>query len=181
MLRVIAGKYRGRKIDQPDSNVTRPTTDRTKEAVFSMLQFEIPDSIFLDLYSGSGSIAIEASSRGAMKVIAVENDFSAINVIRGNVDRLKINNISIVKSNVDSFLERMKGTKFDFIYIDPPYDENLYNNTLNLIKINRILNSEGLVIVETSKPNEMELPNGFVIRKKKKYGKTWIIVIGNNI
>ncbi|NQZ66040.1 MAG: 16S rRNA (guanine(966)-N(2))-methyltransferase RsmD [Mycoplasmatales bacterium] len=181
MLRVIGGLHGGRKLKQPDLNITRPTTDRAKEAVFSMIQFKVSKSIFLDLYSGSGSIGIEASSRGAMKVISVEENSEAIKIIKENIETLKINNISVVKSRVNEFLKRMSGTKFDFIYMDPPYQKNQYNETIKIIKNLNLLKEQGLLIIETSRPEELEIPESFVVQKNKKYGKTSIIVIGNNI
>lgn len=181
MLRVIGGTHRGRKLDQPDLKITRPTTDRAKEAVFSMIQFKVKGSIFLDLFSGSGSIAIEAASRGAMKAIAVESDFGATKVIESNLEKLNINNVSVFRSKVDDYLSRMGGTKFDFIFMDPPYDGDQYNSCLELINNNSILKDTGWLIIETSRPKEIVVPKGMVIVKNKKYGKSSILVISNNI
>lgn len=181
MLRIIGGEHRGRKLQQPDLKITRPTTDRAKEATFSMIQFQVKGSIFLDLYSGSGSIAIEAASRGAIKVFAVEQDAKAIKVIKDNLEMLKINNVTVIKSKVETFLAGMGGTKFDFIYMDPPYNENLYNESLRLIQEFKLLKEQGLIIIETSRPNDITIPKGLVVQKTKKYGKSSILVIGNNI
>ena len=181
MLRIIGGEHGGRKLKQPDLKITRPTTDRAKEAVFSMIQFKVPGSIFLDLFSGSGSIAIEAASRGAMKVIAVEQDASAVKVIKENLGILKINNVQIIKSKVNSTISGMGGKKFDFIFMDPPYDEYIYSDTIKLIREKNILKDYGWLIIETSRPNEIILPDGFIIQKNKKYGKSSILVISNII
>lgn len=181
MLRVIGGKHGGRKLDQPDLKITRPTTDRAKEAVFSMIQFKVEGSIFLDLFSGSGSIAIEAASRGAMKVIAVEKNPAAISTIKSNLELLNISNVSVIKSDVNNYLSAASGTKFDFIFMDPPYDDNHYNSALELIKESDILKDTGWLIIETSKPKEIIIPKGFVLVKDKKYGKSSILVLSNNI
>ena len=182
MLRVIGGKHGGRKLEQPNLSITRPTTDRAKEAVFSMIQFRVPNSIFLDLFSGSGSIAIEASSRGAMKAIAVEKDQDAIKVIKTNLETLSIGNVDVIRSEVSSFLSSSKGKKFDFIFMDPPYDQiDLVNNSLDLIKKNELLKDGGWIILETSNANKVLIPKGLVKVKDRKYGKSSIIVLSNNI
>lgn len=181
MLRVIGGQHGGRKLEQPDLKITRPTTDRAKEAVFSMIQFKVEGSIFLDLFSGSGSIAIEAASRGAMKVIAVEKNPAAVSIIKSNLELLNINNVSVVRSEVDNYLKAASGTKFDFIFMDPPYDENHYNSALELIKESNILKDNGWLIIETSSPKDIVIPKGFVLIKDKKYGKSSILVLSNNI
>ena len=182
MLRVIAGIHGGRKLEQPDLNISRPTTDRVKEAFFSMIQFKIEKRIFLDLFSGSGSIAIEAVSRGAMKAIAVESNSKAAEVIQKNVESLKIENVDIVKTDVVEFVRRSKGKKFDFIYMDPPFDKiKLFNDTISAIKEAEILHETGLLVVETSKPDSLELPEGFIIQRTTKYGKNNIVFIANII
>lgn len=182
MLRVIAGKHGGRKLEQPDLKISRPTTDRVKEAFFSMIQFKIEQRIFLDLFSGSGSIAIEAVSRGAMKAIAVESNSKAAEVIQKNVESLKIENVDIVKTDAVEFVRRSKGKKFDFIYMDPPFDKiKLFNDTIGAIKEADILRDTGLLVVETSKPDSLELPEGFMVQRVAKYGKNNIVFIANII
>lgn len=182
MLRVIAGKYGGRKLEQPVLSITRPTTDRLKEAFFSMVQFKIEKTIFLDLFSGSGSIAIEAVSRGAMKAIAVDTNQRAVNVIKDNLETLKINNIDAVRSEAVEYVKRAKGMKFDFIYMDPPFKETqLFNDTIAEIQKSNLLKDTGLLVVETSEPRALEIPEGFVIQRTKKYGKSSIVLIANNL
>ncbi|MCK5867318.1 MAG: 16S rRNA (guanine(966)-N(2))-methyltransferase RsmD [Mycoplasmataceae bacterium] len=181
MLRVIAGKYGGRLLKQPELKITRATTDRAKEAIFSSFQFKLSGSIFLDLFSGSGSIAIEAVSRGAMKSIAIESNEKAISIIKKNLGTLKINNVSVVRTLVESYINSSKGMKFDFIYMDPPYNSNNYNSLIQLIKDKEILTQEGYLLIETSKPWEISIPEGFVKMKTRKYGKSSIVIITNNI
>ena len=182
MLRVISGKYRGRQLEQPAFSISRPTSDRTKEAVFSMIQFDLENSIVLDLFSGSGALSIEAVSRGAMKAFSIESNGDAIKVMNNNIKKLEINNINVIKADVLSHLKRLSGTKFDFIFMDPPYlNIELYNETLELINELNILKNSGLIIMETSKPREIKIPEGLVIQKQKKYGKAHIVVMANNI
>ncbi|WKX02716.1 16S rRNA (guanine(966)-N(2))-methyltransferase RsmD [Candidatus Mycoplasma mahonii] len=182
MLRVIAGSYKGRKLSQPDFGISRPTSDRTKEALFSMIQFEINRSIVLDLFSGSGAIAIEFASRGATKIIAIEKNNSAIEIINKNLSNMSINNVSVVKNDVTTYLPRLLGTKFDYIYMDPPYlDIKLYNKTLEDIVRLSLLKTNGIIILETSKPQLIKIPDNIAIQKTKKYGKTTILLLANNI
>ncbi len=182
MLRVIAGKNRGRHLEQPSFSISRPTSDRAKEAIFSMIQFEIEGSIVLDLFSGSGALGIEAASRGATKIISVENNSDAVKVINQNIKNLEIGNIQVNKNDVLNAIKNLKGTKFDFIFMDPPYrDIDLYNETLLLLAETGLLKTKGLIILETSNPREIKIPESFAMQKQKKYGKSTILVLANNI
>lgn len=182
MLRVIAGKYGKRQLIQPALEVARPTMDRVKEAIFSMLQFDLKGSIVLDLFSGSGQLAIEAVSREAIKAIAVEKNREAIKIINQNLQDLKIANIAVVQADVIDYLPRLNGTKFDFIFMDPPYkDIELYNKSLALIQSNNLLKGNGLIVLETSNPNQIVIPEGLTIQKQRKYGSSHIVLLANNI
>lgn len=182
MLRVIAGKYGKRMIEQPPLEITRPTMDRVKEAFFSMIQFDIPGSIVLDLFSGSGALAIESVSRGAIKAIAVDKNREAVKIIEKNISALGINNISVMQADVVEYLKRLNGSKFDFIFMDPPYkDLELYNSVLQGIYDNKLLKPQGLIILETSTPSQIKIPEGFTIQKQRKYGISNILLVANNI
>ncbi|TNK82019.1 16S rRNA (guanine(966)-N(2))-methyltransferase RsmD [Mycoplasmopsis pullorum] len=178
MLRIISGKYGGRKINQPSEQITRPTTDKVREAVFSSIHFNLEDSIVLDLFSGSGAWSIEAVSRGAMKAIAVEKNRSAFSIIKSNLELLKINNIDLYNEDANRFLDSKKGIEVDFIFMDAPYVEyELINTLLNKIKEYKTLKSNGVIIIETDNPDLISLPKDFIIQKQKKYGKIHILYI----
>lgn len=182
MLRVVAGKYRGRKLEQPPLNITRPTMDRVKESIFNMIQFDIKGAIVLDLFAGSGSLSIEAVSRDAMKAIAVDKSKEAINIINGNLESIGINNVSVVKADVISYVHSMRGAKFDFIFMDPPFaDFAIYKSTFEAILEAKILKDTGLIILETKDPQKIEIPEGFVIQKQRKYGISTVMMLANNI
>lgn len=182
MLRVISGKYGKRMIKQPPLEITRPTMDRVKEAFFSMIQFDIPGSIVLDLFSGSGALSIEAVSREAMKAIAVEKSRDAHRIIEENIKTLGISNISAINADVLEYLPRLSGSKFDFVFMDPPYKQlELYEKALKLIDELKLLKAHGLIILETSSPQEIKLPEGLTIQKQRKYGSTHIVLVANNI
>ncbi|WP_370629444.1 16S rRNA (guanine(966)-N(2))-methyltransferase RsmD [Mycoplasma sp. Ms02] len=177
-MRIIAGKYRSRAIEQPKTDKTRPTTDKVREAIFSSIQFDLQDSVFLDLFSGSGAFAIEAVSRGAMKAIAIEKDRDAFLTLSKNLKSLHVSNVDIHKIDALSYLSSSKGLKYDFIFMDAPFAEyDLINNCLNSIKTNQIVSKNGLVILETDNPEQIKLPSGMVVQKSKKYGKINVLFI----
>lgn len=182
MLRVVAGKHRGRKLEQPPLNITRPTMDRVKESIFNMIQFDIKGAIVLDLFAGSGSLSIESVSREAMKAIAVDQSKEAIDIINRNLETIGINNVSVIKADVLSYVHSMKGTKFDFIFMDPPFaDFAIYKATFEAILEANILKDTGLIILETKDPKKIEIPEGFVIQKQRKYGISTVMMLANNI
>jgi 16S rRNA (guanine966-N2)-methyltransferase len=182
MLRIIAGKYRKSLLDQPDIKITRSTTDRVRESIFNIIQYEIEESIVLDLFSGSGAMAIESISRGAMKAVCVDNSKDAINIINKNVEKLSIKNIDIFGQDAKNFLIAKKGTKYDFIFLDPPYKNIiLLNEILVLLAQESFLNKYGQIIIETQEDNfsEILIPEKLIIDKVKNYGKTMIIFLNN--
>ena len=182
MIRVIAGKYRNRKLKKPPREITRPTMDKVKESIFNMIQFDISGAIVLDLFSGSGSLAIEAASRGAMKVIAVDKSKEAISVINENIQTIDIKNIEVVTSDVIAYIKNAGGKKFDFIFIDPPFlDYDIYDKTFKVILNSKILKKYGLIILETKDPKKINIPEGLVIQKQKKYGISHVLLVANNI
>ncbi len=178
MIRIIAGKYGGRKINQPSLEITRPTIDRIREAIFSSIQFKIQDAIVLDLFSGSGAFSFEAVSRGAMKSIAVDNNRKVIEVIKNNRDLLSAKNVDVINGDAIKYTASKKGTKFNLIFIDPPYEMiDLYNEALREISSGGLLIENGYIIVETDNPESILIPNGYMIQKNKKYGKISILLI----
>lgn len=182
MLRVVAGKYRGRKLEQPPREITRPTMDRVKEAIFNMIQFDIEGSLVLDLFAGSGSLSIESVSRGAMKSIAVDKSPEAIKIITGNLETIGINNVSVVKADVIEYIQRMKGTKFDFIFMDPPFALfDIYEKVFNAILESDLLKDQSLIILETKNPAKIVIPEGLTIQKQRKYGISHVLMLGKNI
>ena len=161
-MRVIAGKFKGRKLLSPKNAEIRPTSDRMKEAIFSIIESRkyssnLNGKKFLDLFSGSGSIGIEALSRGAKAVYMVENDKYSLELINQNIDKLNLNKddkkkIIIKKTNV-FLLDSSNYPFFDFIYIDPPYEMKKYKDILSLIYEKKLLNINTLILFETGESN----------------------------
>ena len=168
-MRVVAGKYKRTKLDSPDSLKTRPTKDMVKEALFSSIYIE-SDSNFLDLFAGSGAIGIEAISRGAKKVVFNDNNFEACKIIKQNLAKIKEDG-DVYNLDYKECLKRLDKSKFDFIYIDPPYVFDEYRNVFKLLLEYELLSDKAIIIVEVKKDvNLDENIFDFSKYKEKKYG-----------
>lgn len=181
-MRVIAGTRRSLLLKTPDGNVTRPTTDRIKETLFNVLQTDVQDSIFVDLFSGSGAIGIEALSRGAKKAYFIEMNKEAISCIQDNIKFTKFTEQAVVlKQEVVSGLEFIK-EPVDIIFMDPPYDQLLEKTILDKLSKTNILKEDSMIIVEASLKTEFDYLEelGFVVLKEKKYKTNKHVFIGFN-
>ena len=170
-MRVITGSARGRNlITLPGEAITRPTTQSTKEALFSSIQFELEGKQVLDLFAGSGQLGIEALSRGARFCTFVENNRQAYKVIEQNIRHCKLEDVSsLVFSDAVSFLARRD--TFDIAFLDPPYHQGLIQDCLDKLALK--MNDDGVMICETAKTETLpESVNGWSISREKNYGKT---------
>ncbi len=171
-MRVIAGSRRSLPLKTLEGDATRPTADKYKETLFNCLQMDVPDSVFWDLFSGSGSIAIEALSRGARRAVLVENSKDAVAVIKQNIHFTKFENESeIIKSDVLSFLRRMSNIDADIIFLDPPYNKGLERQTIELLDTMNFTNEDVVIVVESSDEEDMSFvaDTKFRIYKTKNY------------
>ena len=165
-MRIIGGKYKGKRLKslpkREDTKLLRPTTDRVKESVFSILNNYLEGVKFLDLFAGTGNVGIEALSRGAAKVIFVENDKRFCKLIRENLKKLGVeeNKYEIICDDYVNALKRLakRGEKFDFIYADPPYEKGFYTRIVHMVKNLGLLDEDGLLMLEEPK-NEPFLPD----------------------
>jgi 16S rRNA (guanine966-N2)-methyltransferase len=164
IVRVIAGKYRSRRLKGPGSLPLRPTSDRLRETLFNILGPAVADSLFVDLYAGTGAIGIEAVSRGARQAILIESDPKAARVIRHNLAALGIvAGAEVIEADALAGLERIANRRVvaDFFFLDPPYEtteEHL--RALEFLDRSHLIAPQGLVIVEHA--SRMEVPNRFV-------------------
>ena len=176
-MRVITGKARGVQLKTPDGMLTRPTTDRVKEALFSIIQFDIPTSRVLDLFGGTGQLGIEALSRGAKSAVFVDHQENACKLIRENLRRTRLEaDGKVVRADYLDYLWRCR-EQFDIVFLDPPYAEVFLENALKCITEIDILQSGGIIVAE--RPLGKELPwefDGFTRSRDYKYGKTLITV-----
>ena len=172
-MRVITGKARGVQLKTPEGMLTRPTADRVKEALFSIINFDIPGAKVLDLFGGTGQLGIEALSRGAEAAVFVDQREDACKIIRENLRRTKLEGQGrVVRSDYLDYLRRCR-EKFNIILLDPPYAEVFLENALKSITEIDILQSGGIIVAE--RPSGKELPyefEGFTRSKDYKYGNT---------
>ena len=176
-MRVITGSARGVQLKTPEGMVTRPTTDRVKEAMFSIIHFDIPGAQVLDLFGGTGQLGIEALSRGAKSAVFVDAGEPACRLIRENLKRTRLEQQGkVVRSDYLTYLERAK-EQFDIILLDPPYAEVFLENALNKITEIDILRTGGIIVAE--RPLGKELPweyQGYERSKDYKYGNTLLTI-----
>lgn len=172
-MRVIAGKARRIQLKTIEGMETRPTTDRIKETLFNMITHGLCDSSFLDLFAGSGAIGIEALSRGASEAVFVENNAKSVMCIRDNLKSTKLSEqAEVLQSDVLSALNRLEGRKkFDYVFMDPPYNQLLEKQVLTHLASGNLLNEGGLIIVEASLDTDFSYVEdlGYVIVKRKEY------------
>ena len=149
-MRVIAGKFRGKQLSSPTSDNIRPTGDKVKQAIFTKLQFFVPDKIVLDLFSGSGALGIEALSRDAKYVYFVDKDIRSIKLTKQNLSALKCDNYKVINYDYKNALKTFK-QKFDLILVDPPYASGVYEDCLEKIYKLDSLNEDGIIVCERDK------------------------------
>ncbi len=172
-MRVISGTARGVNLKTPEGLRTRPTTDRVKEALFSIIHFQIPGAKVLDLFGGTGQLGIEALSRGAKTAVFVDDSMKACSLIKENLKRSKLESgAKVVRSDYLGYLKSCT-EKFDIVLLDPPYAEVFLENSLKIITEIDILQSGGIIVTE--RPLGKELPcdfSGYSRSKDYKYGTT---------
>jgi len=171
-IRVISGIYRSRLLKGHNIIGTRPTMDKVKESIFSIIQSNIEDSICLDLFAGSGSLGIEAISNGAKYVYFIDNKKEAISVLKENISSLKITNCTILLNDYNKALKYFKDNniKFDLIFLDPPYKQYLIKNVLQTIIEYDLLNEYGKVICEYEDEDLKDEYSNLKCIKTKNYG-----------
>lgn len=172
-MKVISGTLKGRNILGFNIEGTRPTMDRVKESLFAMIQNNIKDSIVLDLFAGSGNLGIESISNGANTCYFIDNNKEAIKTINQNISNLNIKSNSKVilsdwKKSLNDFSNQ--DIKFDIIFVDPPYDYDVYKKILEKVSTLNLLNENGLIILEHSNLKLKETYNNLSLYKQKKYG-----------
>lgn len=174
-MRVITGAARGRRLKELEGYETRPTTDRVKEGIFNIIQFDIEGRKVLDLFAGTGQLGIEALSRGAAGAVFVEQRRDAAALVKENLKLTGLaENAKVVCGDAAAFLASAR-EKFDLIFIDPPYPANLWKNTLNSIYQFDILSNHGIMVCESSTDWEAPpLEPPYFQGRVYRYGKTML-------
>ena len=180
MMRIITGTARGTKLVTLEGEATRPTSERTKESVFSMLQFDIEGRRVLDLFGGSGQMGLEALSRGAASATIVDQSPDAVKIIKANAQKTKLFDRCVILTK--DYKAYLKGTKekFDIIFLDPPYDTNMLAEAMRIILEQDMLNYQGTIVLESGSdviPEYGEL----TLRRHYKSGRAYVTVLTNEV
>ncbi len=173
-MRVITGSARGRRLKTPENYDIRPTTDNVKESVFNIIQFDIEGRQVLDLFAGTGQLGIECLSRGAAGAVFVDRDREAVRIIKDNLKTCGMK-ATVLQEDSISFLNHCG--KFDVIFIDPPYDSDLYESALKIINLVDILSEGGIIICEARREKMLpEMTEPYRKRREYNYGKVKICI-----
>ena len=174
-MRIVAGSRKGHRIDAPKGAATRPTGDRVREAVFSIIG-PVDGAAVLDLFAGSGAMGLEALSRGAASCVFVERDRTAARVIQANLEKLRLTGATVVTADAGAALrsERDRGRRFDLVLVDPPYAEWARHEAVLVELVPAVVAGSALVVVETSDRDEPDLP--FDLVTTRRYGSARITV-----
>ena len=173
-MRVITGAARGRRLKTPENYDIRPTTDNVKEAVFNIIQFDIEGRRVLDLFAGTGQLGIECLSRGAESTVFIDKDRAAAQIIRDNLKTCGLK-ATVLQEDAVSFLRHCG--QFDLIFVDPPYDSELYDSVLKSINLVDILSDGGIIICEARRERQLpEMTAPYRKRKEYIYGKVKICI-----
>jgi 16S rRNA (guanine966-N2)-methyltransferase len=174
-MRIIAGERKGHTIFAPKGRDTRPTSDRVRENVFNIVAPWVEGARVLDLYAGSGAMGLEALSRGAASAVFVESDPDAVRAIERNLDKLRLTGATIVRLDATTALmqENAAGRHYDLVLVDPPYAMTSFDSLAPYLP--RVLADDGLLVLETEKRIEPELP-ALAVRTTRAYGSTRVTV-----
>ena len=180
-MRIITGKAKGIKLLTLEGNDTRPTSERSKEAIFSMLQFDIEGRVVLDLFSGSGQMGLEALSRGASRAYLIDRGRGACEIIKKNVEKSRLNDGCVVLCEDSiSFLKKQSGVeKFDIVFLDPPYATNLIDEAVTLLFDKELVKETSYIVCESDKFDILSEKNAsrFEVIKTMKHGIAHISVL----
>jgi len=176
-IRIIAGQWRGRKIEVPDKQGLRPTPNRVRETLFNWLAMYLPGSHCLDLFTGSGALGIEAASRGAKEVLLVEKNHDIVQNLRQQKFIFSNNNLDILHADALQFL---KGTPkaFDIVFLDPPFGQELLLPACRLLEEGGWLSPQALIYLETESDfGNLNLPRSWQIIRQKKVGQVNVFLV----
>lgn len=182
MMRIITGKARGIKLVTLEGDATRPTTERAKEALFSMLQFDIEGRTVLDLFAGCGQLSLEALSRGASHAVMTDRSADAVKIIRTNAVKTKLDGMcEIYNCDFGEYIRKNRGKKFDIIFIDPPYASNLCVNALEKLLDTDMLKPSSIIVCETGNEDVFLgnkcLSEKFDTVKQVRYSHSYITIL----
>jgi 16S rRNA (guanine966-N2)-methyltransferase len=174
-MRIVGGRDKGRRIKVSRQGI-RPTKALVREAIFNIIRKRICDAEILDIFAGSGALGIEAVSRGAKSCVFVEKKPK---ILLLNIQNLSLmNNTEVIKSDFRAGCRRVKGKKFDVIFLDPPYNRNYVQQTIKLISQYSLLKEDGIIVAEHCTEEEFDVPENLSKIKERSYGDTAVTFIG---
>lgn len=180
-MRIISGKARGAKLYTLDGINTRPTLDRVKESLFNILQNELTDSIVLDLFAGSGALALESLSRGAKKAILCDNNIKAVEIIKKNIEKCHFEDCSsVICMDYKKCIKNLQ-EQIDIVFIDPPYKLDIATDAINKLLENKTLKEDSIIILETDEEErelkKLERIESIQIKDLRRYGRVKLIFL----
>lgn len=176
-MRIIAGMARGTQLAAPKGMDTRPTQDKVKESLFSMIQLDVPDANVLDLFAGSGALALESLSRGAADAVLVDRNREALDCIRKNIAKMRVEDrTTVYPCDWESALLkcRQTGRQFDLVFLDPPYKMTELGEMCCKLQEMQLLLPGAMMVLEHRTGVQLEMPPAFVLEKERTYGDTQI-------
>src|SRR5665647_581602 len=178
-MRIIAGNARGRKLLSPVGMGTRPTLDRIKEAIFNIIQNKLVGAVVVDMFSGTGSLGLEAVSRGASKCYLIDMGDTTFEMLQKNVDNLKFSDkCECLKGDTYKYMQQFANEKvvFDLIFIDPPYAKDMIPPAIEIISANSLLSKDGLIVCKIDSAEEIYTGNSIIhLSSSRKYGNTTVL------
>ena len=178
-MKVISGLYKGRNIEGFQIDGTRPTMERVKESLFAMIQDYVKDGVVLDLFSGSGNLGIEALSEGASYAYFCDYNTIAYKTIEKNLKTIGIENARVLKMDYSKALSVLKeeDVVFDVIFLDPPYQTNYIEKSIQLIDEYNLIKKDKIIVCESDKLDRIIYPNNYEVLKEKKYGDKFVVIL----
>ena len=181
-MRIITGDFKGRRLEMPENNNIRPTTEKVKEAIFSIIAGNLEDAVCVDLFAGTGNLGLEALSRGAGKCYFADNSRESLDLIKRNIAMCRAEEWScVIPGDFEKVLTRLgeRGEKIDIFFLDPPYKRGLYDRCFEAIREYELLAEEGIIITEHNQRDKLaEELSGFVLIKERVYGSVAISIYG---
>ncbi len=175
-MRIISGKYKGRVLDGFDIKGTRPTMERVKESLFAQIQMFIPNSHVLDLFSGSGNLGLEALSEGAHSAVLVDSNPKAVSIIKKNIEKLGCDSVKVLGMDYVKAIHSLE-EKFDIIFLDPPYQTNYIEKSIEEITKKDLVKKGGIIVCESDSIDKIVYPEVYSEIKNKTYGDKTIVII----
>lgn len=179
LMRIVAGDFKGRRLETPDNYDIRPTSEKVKEALFSIISGNLYDAVCCDLFAGTGNLGLEALSRGASKCYFGDNSRVSIELVRRNVEHCRAEEWSqVIFGDYEKVLTKIH-EPVDIFFLDPPYKKGLYEDCFRLISEMNLLAEEGIIVAEHASEDEFpEEIEGFIKLKERRYGSMTITIYG---